>query len=93
MGQAGDRAKAAAHHALDRVRHARHPLHGVAKWSLIGFQVFVGLFVLFCLINLALTFAVQRPRDILPRLERELTALHHAALDSRAMDPDAFAAV
>jgi len=65
-------------HALDRVRHARHPLHGVAKWSLIGFQSLVGLFVLFCVINLVLTFAVQRPRDILPRLERELTALNHA---------------
>lgn len=80
-------------HALDRVRHARHPLHGVAKWSLIGFQVFVGLLLLFCLINLVLTFAVQRPRDILPRLERELTALHHAALDGEPVDDRAFAAV
>lgn len=80
-------------HALDRVRHARHPLHGVAKWSLIGFQSLVGLFLLFCLINLVLTFAVQRPGDILSRLQRELAALHHAALDGEPMDPRAFVAV
>ncbi len=93
MGRAGDRARAAADHALDRVRHARHPLHGLAKWSLIGFQSLVGLFFLFCLVNLVLTFAVQRPRDILPRLERELAALHHAPLDGRPMPDGGFAAV
>ncbi len=51
------------------------------------------MIALFLLANLGLTFAVQRPGEILPRLDHELTTLRYSPLDSEAMPAGAFAAV
>lgn len=49
-----ERIKSSGAKALERVRHARHPLHGWRKWALILFQALVGLVVLFAVVNLTL---------------------------------------
>jgi len=86
MGQRFDR-------TLDHVRHARHPLRGVAKWSLIAVQVLIGLVLLFAVINLALSLSTFRGEDPLRRTAHELAVLWHSVPDDRAPDPDAFVAV
>ena len=55
------RGRERARRALERVRHARHPLHGWRRWAFIAVQAALGLFLLFALVNLALWFTVDRP--------------------------------
>lgn len=75
MGRTADRARAARQRALDRVRHARHPLRGIAKWVLIGFQTLAAVFGLFCLINLGLSLSTFRGEDPAARMAHELGVL------------------
>lgn len=90
MGRAGDRVRAARDHALNRVRHARHPLHGVAKWTLIGFQSLAGVFALFCLINLGLSLSTFRGEDPAARTAHELAVLWFSTPNGQPTSDRAF---
>ncbi len=88
-----DRPGAIFDHALDRVRHARHPLHGVAKWSLIAFQTLCGLFGLFCAINLILSLSTFRGENPASRTAHELGVLWFSTPNGQATSDEAFRAV
>lgn len=90
MGRAGERAKAARDRVLDRVRHARHPLHGVAKWALIGFQTLAAVFGLFCLINLGLSLSTFRGEDPAARMAHELGVLWFSTPNGQPTSDRAF---
>ncbi|PZO04036.1 MAG: hypothetical protein DCF28_06360 [Alphaproteobacteria bacterium] len=90
MGRAGDRAGAAGKRALDRVRHARHPLHGIAKWALIGFQALAGVFGLFCLINLGLSLSTFRGENPAARTAHELGVLWFSTPNGQSTSDRAF---
>lgn len=65
----------AADTALDRVRHARHPLTGWRKWGLIGLQALSGFLLLFALANLALGAWINRDEPMVDRFVHEVGAL------------------
>ena len=90
MGRAKDRARAVRERALDRVRHARHPIHGVAKWFLIGFQALAGVFGLFCLTNLALSLSTFRGEDPAARTAHELGVLWFSTPNGQPTSDRAF---
>ncbi len=90
MGRAGDRAGAAGKRALDRVRHARHPLHGIAKWTLIGVQALAGLLGLFCLINLGLSLSTFRGENPAARTAHELGVLWFSTPNGQSTSDLAF---
>ncbi len=73
------------------MRHARHPLHGWKKWSLILLQWLALLVVVFALVNLALGLSVQSREDRGRRFVHVATALWFSPLDGRTADPTAFA--
>ena len=78
---------------LERVRHARHPLHGWRRWALIGFQAATGLFVLFALVNLALWFAIDRADGGVGQALWEAEALAYSPLGGEAAPDGAFTAL
>jgi hypothetical protein len=78
------------HDALERVRHARHPLHGWKKWSLILLQWLALLVVVFALVNLALGLSVQSREDRGRRFVHVATALWFSPLDGQTAVPTAF---
>lgn len=92
-GPARERLKATGAKALDRVRHARHPLHGWRKWALILFQSVVGLIVLFAVVNLTLSLTTFRGTHPVDRMADELRGLWFSPADGRDVSPGAFAAV
>lgn len=90
LGRSASRAVKAGAWSRDRIRHARHPLHGVAKWSLIAFQALIGLVVLFALTNLALSLTAFRDDDPARRLAHEITALWHSPVDGEPVSEAGF---
>ncbi|MBB5745890.1 hypothetical protein [Brevundimonas variabilis] len=82
--------KATGDQVLDRVRHARHPLHGVAKWTLIGFQALSGVFALFCLINLGLSLSTFRGENPAARTAHELGVLWFSTPNGQTTSDRAF---
>lgn len=93
QGRGRERLKATGAKALDRVRHARHPLHGWRKWALILFQSVVGLIVLFALVNLTLSLTTFRGSNPADRMIDEVRGLWFSPADGRAVSDTAFAAV
>lgn len=94
MGESGrDRLTAVGRAALERVRHARHPLRGRRKWALILFQAVGGLVVLFALVNLALSLTAFRGGDPADRMADEVRGLWFSPPDGRSVSPAAFASV
>lgn len=93
MGRARDRASTAGKRTLDRFRHARHPLHGVAKWTLIGFQALAGVFGLFCLINLGLSLSTFRGENPAARTAHELGVLWFSTPNGQSTSDRAFVAI
>lgn len=92
-GWGRERLKATGRHALDRVRHARHPLRGWRKWSLIAAQAVTGVVVLFALVNLTLSLTTFQGDDPIDRSIDEVRGLWFSPADGRPVRPDAFAAV
>ncbi|RYG12441.1 MAG: hypothetical protein EON96_13805, partial [Caulobacteraceae bacterium] len=78
---------------LERVRHARHPLHGWRRWAVIVGQGMVGFVALFAAVNLVLSLSTFRGEQPLERTVRELQVLWFSPLEGRPMSPDAFAVV
>ena len=87
------RSRAQARRALERVRHARHPLHGWRRWTLIGVQAAVGLFLLFAFVNLALWFSIDRPDGPIRQARWEAEALARSPLDGEQAPDRAFTAL
>ncbi|WP_296165444.1 hypothetical protein [uncultured Brevundimonas sp.] len=88
-----ERIKASGAKALDRVRHARHPLHGWRKWALILFQALVGLAVLFAVVNLTLSLTTFRGSNPPDRMVDEVRGLWFSPADGRGVSAEAFVAV
>lgn len=78
---------------LNRVRHARHPLHGWRRWAVIAGQGLVGFVALFAAINLALSLSTFRGEDPLARTVQELRVLWFSPPDGQPMSPSAFPTV
>lgn len=87
------RGRERARRALERVRHARHPLHGWRRWAFIAVQAALGLFLLFALVNLALWFTVDRPAGAVREALWEAEALARSPLDGDQAPDHAFAAL
>jgi hypothetical protein len=87
------RGRERARRALERVRHARHPLHGWRRWAFIAVQAALGLFLLFALVNLALWFTVDRPGGAAREALWEAEALARSPLDGDQAPDHAFAAL
>ncbi len=79
--------------ALERVRHARHPLHGWRRWVVIAVQAAVGLFLLFALVNLALWFSIDRPGGAIRQALWEAEALAYSPLDGEDASDERFTAL
>ena len=79
--------------ALERVRHARHPLHGWRRWVVIAVQAAVGLFLLFALVNLALWFSIDRSGGPIRQALWEVEALARSPLDGEQATDSAFSAL
>ncbi|MFN3815891.1 hypothetical protein [Brevundimonas sp.] len=79
--------------ALERVRHARHPLHGWRRWAVIAIQAAVGLLLLFALVNLALWFSIDRPGGPVRQALWEAEALFYSPLDGDQAPDHAFTAL
>lgn len=79
--------------ALERVRHARHPLHGWRRWVVIAVQAAVGLFLLFALVNLALWFSIDRSGGPIRQALWEVEALARSPLDGEQAPDSAFTAL
>lgn len=93
MGEGADRLRAKGREALEHVRHARHPLTGWRKWSLIALQAVVGLVVLFAVVNLTLSLTAFRGDDPLDRMVDEVRGLWFSPAEGEPVSPSAFAAV
>jgi hypothetical protein len=78
---------------LERVRHARHPLHGWRRWAVIVVQGMVGFVALFAVVNLVLSLSTFRGEDPLSRTVHELRVLWFSPPDGAAMSPTAFPTV
>ena len=78
---------------LERVRHARHPLHGWRRWAVIAGQGMVGFVALFAVVNLVLSLSTFRGEDPLSRTVHELRVLWFSPPDGAAMSPTAFPTV
>jgi len=89
----GDRLRARGRATLEHVRHARHPLHGWRKWSLILLQAVLGFILLFATVNLTLSLTAFRGADPVARAIHELRGLWFSPADGKAVSPDAFAAL
>ena len=87
------RGREQARRILERVRHARHPLHGWRRWTVIGVQAAAGLFLLFALVNLALWFSIDRPGGAIRQALWEAEALAYSPLDGRRAPDRAFTAL
>lgn len=92
-GRGRERLKASGRHALERVRHARHPLTGWKKWSLIAFQALAGLVALFAVVNLTLSLTAFRGDDPVDRMVDEVRGLWFSPAEGKPVSPEAFAAV
>ncbi|MBU1384295.1 MAG: hypothetical protein KKG14_13390 [Alphaproteobacteria bacterium] len=88
-----DRVRGRSRAALERVRHARHPLRGWRKWALILFQATVGFVVLFALVNLTLSLTAFRGGDPFDRMVDEVRGLWFSPADGRMVSTDAFVSV
>ncbi|KQY96532.1 hypothetical protein [Brevundimonas sp. Root1423] len=88
-----DRLKARSRATLEHVRHARHPLHGWRKWSLILLQAVIGVVLLFAAVNLTLSLTAFRGANPLDRSIHELRSLWFSPADGKAMSAGAFEAV
>ncbi len=78
---------------LERVRHARHPLHGWRRWAVIVGQGMVGFVALFAAVNLVLSLSTFRGEDPLSRTVHELRVLWFSPPDGAPMSPTAFPTV
>ncbi|TFW11067.1 hypothetical protein EGY25_15425 [Brevundimonas intermedia] len=78
---------------LERVRHARHPLHGWRRWVVIVGQGMVGFVALFAAVNLVLSLSTFRGEDPLSRTVHELRVLWFSPPDGAPMSPTAFPTV
>lgn len=78
---------------LERVRHARHPLHGWRRWAVIAGQGMVGFVALFAAVNLVLSLSTFRGEDPLSRTVHELRVLWFSPPDGAPMSPTAFPTV
>lgn len=78
---------------LERVRHARHPLHGWRRWAVIVGQGMVGFVALFAAVNLVLSLSTFRGEDPLSRTVHELRVLWFSSPDGAPMSPTAFPTV
>ncbi len=78
---------------LDRVRHARHPLHGWRRWAVIAGQGLAGFVVLFALVNLTLSLSTFRGEDPFARTVHELRVLWFSPPPGHPMSPSAFPTV
>ena len=78
---------------LERVRHARHPLHGWRRWAVIVGQGLVGFVALFAAVNLVLSLSTFRGEDPLSRTVHELRVLWFSPPDGAPMSPTAFPTV
>lgn len=88
-----ERLEARSHAALERVRHARHPLEGWRKWGLILLQALLGLVLLFAAVNLTLSLTAFRGSNPVERSIHELRGLWFSPADGRAVPPAAFEAI
>ncbi|MDY6923303.1 MAG: hypothetical protein SWI22_05005 [Pseudomonadota bacterium] len=79
--------------ALERVRHARHPLRGWRKWALILFQATGGFVFLFALVNLTLSLTTFRGGDPLDRMVDEVRGLWFSPADGDPVSAEAFVSV
>jgi hypothetical protein len=93
MHQLSARGCERARRALERVRHARHPLHGWRRWTIIAVQAAVGLFLLFALVNLALWFSIDRSGGPVRQAMWEVEALARSPLDGEQAPDHAFTAL
>ncbi|KQP46443.1 MAG: hypothetical protein WC563_14870 [Brevundimonas sp.] len=78
---------------LERVRHARHPLHGWRRWAVIAGQGVIGFVALFAVVNLVLSLSTFRGEDLLARTVHELRVLWFSPPDGTPMSPTAFPTV
>ena len=78
---------------LERVRHARHPLHGWRRWAVIVGQGMVGFVALFAAVNLVLSLSTFRGEEPLSRTVQELRVLWFSPPDGAVMSPTAFPTV
>lgn len=78
---------------LERVRHARHPLHGWRRWAVITGQGMVGFVAVFAVVNLVLSLSTFRGEDPLSRTVHELRVLWFSPPDGAPMSPTAFPTV
>ena len=78
---------------LERVRHARHPLHGWRRWAVIAGQGMVGFVALFAAVNLVLSLSTFRGEEPLSRTVQELRVLWFSPPDGAPMSPTAFPTV
>lgn len=92
-GRRRGRLKVSGRRALDRVRHARHPLHGWRKWLVIAAQAVTGMVVLFAVVNLALSLTTFQGDDPVDRTIDEIRGLWFSPAEGRPVSPDAFAVV
>jgi hypothetical protein len=84
---------ARARRLLERVRHARHPLHGWQRWAVIAGQGLVGFVALFAAVNLVLSLSTFRGEDPVARTVHELRVLWFSPPDGAPMSPTAFPTV
>ncbi|MFA4940183.1 hypothetical protein [Brevundimonas sp.] len=78
---------------LERVRHARHPLHSWRRWAVIVGQGMVGFVAMFAAVNLVLSLSTFRGEDPLARTVQELRVLWFSPPDGTPMSPTAFPTV
>ncbi|OYX74563.1 MAG: hypothetical protein B7Y85_12540 [Brevundimonas sp. 32-68-21] len=78
---------------LERVRHARYPLHGWRRWAVIAGQGTAGFVALFAAVNLALSLSTFRGDEPLSRTVHELRVLWFSPPDGQPMSPTAFPTV
>jgi hypothetical protein len=78
---------------LERVRRARHPLHGWRRWVVVAGQGLAGFVGLFAVVNLALSLSTFRGENPLARTVQELQVLWFSPPDGQLMAASAFPAV
>lgn len=81
-----DRARRLRH----RIGHARHPLTGWRKWTVILGEGLVGIAILFLLCNLILSLSTFRGGNPAARTAHELGVLWYSTPDDTPVAPEAF---
>jgi len=90
MRSVSDRVRDRAHRLRERLRHARYPLAGWRKWSVITGQGLAGFVALFAVVNLVLSLSTFRGENPASRTAHELGVLWFSTTGEQPTSDQAF---